>query len=454
MSTQNTRRQFLRNVGAASAAACVAPLFTPYLYSSEQPKREKSALEKLQVGAVGVSEYRAGIWGNEQPFDGRGTFIGRRAGEFGAVVACADVYLPFAKRFAAYYPNQCKAYQDYERIIEDPTIDVVTIGTPDHWHTKIAVEAMRAGKSVYVEKPLTLTMEESRLIEKVAKETGAVVQVGSQQRSEFDTFLTAAAIVRSGRLGSNIEVVCSCPVNEAIGKVPVYQDRTPFKPEPIPEGLNWDKWLGPTPVEDYFLERCFYNFRYWTAYSGGAITDWGGHNVDFAVWVLNRYNDAPVEITGTGKFPNIEGWYDAAEEFNVRFKYQDGAVIHLQSGDNFVLLSGELGRIRVNRGRLTGKPVEDLTSKDREELKEFEHELLKGKSSGDHMRNFFESIEDGAQPVSDVATTISGINMCHMANICIRTGGSLHWNQQKYSFEEEEANAHISRPSRAGYEVA
>lgn len=89
MSTQSTRRQFLQNVGAASAAVCVAPFFTPYLYSSEQPKREKSALEKLQVGAIGVSEYRAGIWGNEQPFDGRGTFIGRRAGEFGAVVACA-----------------------------------------------------------------------------------------------------------------------------------------------------------------------------------------------------------------------------------------------------------------------------------------------------------------------------------------------------------------------------
>ncbi len=454
MKTRQTRRQFLRNAGAASVATCVGSIFTPYLYSSEQPLKEKSPLEKLQVGAIGVSEYRAGIWDSDKPFDGRGTTIGRRAGEFGAVVACADVYLPFAERFAAYFPNQCKPYQDYERIIEDPTIDVVTIGTPDHWHVKIAVEAMRAGKSVYVEKPLTLTMEESRLIAKVVKETGAIVQVGSQQRDEYDTFLTAAALVKSGRLGSKIEAVCSCPANDAIGKVGVFGKREPFNPQPIPEGLNWDKWLGPAPEEDYFLERCFYNFRYWLAYSGGALTDWGAHNVDFAVWVLDRCEDAPVEISGEGKFPNIDGWYDTAEEFNVLFKYKDGASLRLQSGENFVLLSGELGRIRVNRGRISGKPVEVLTTKDKEELKEIERAILKGKSSGDHMRNFFEAIEEGTQPISDVATTVSGINMCHMANICMRTGKTLHWNQDAYAFEDEEANAYISRPSRAGYEVA
>ncbi|MBR5758428.1 MAG: Gfo/Idh/MocA family oxidoreductase [Thermoguttaceae bacterium] len=454
MIKRQTRRQFLRDASLASAAACVAPAFTPYLYSSEQPVREKSAIEKLQIGAIGVSEYRAGVWDNDKPFDGRGTFIGRRAGEFGAVVACADVYLPFAERFAAYFPNQCKAFQDYERIVDDPTIDVVTIGTPDHWHVKIAVEAMRAGKSVYVEKPLSLTMEESRLIANVSKETGAIVQVGSQQRDEFDTFLTAAAIVRSGRLGNKIETVCSCPVNESIGKVGVFDKREPFKPQPIPEGLNWDKWLGPTPYEDYFLERCFYNFRFWSAYSGGEITNWGAHNVDFAVWALGRCDDAPVEISGEGKFPNIDGWYDVAEEFNVLFKYNDGASLRLTSGENFVLLSGELGRIRVNRARLTGKPVEDLTPKDKEELEEIKRDLLKGKSSGDHMRNFFEAIEEGVQPISDVASTVSGINMCHMANICVKTGKTLHWNQDAYAFEEEEANAQIARPSRPGYEVA
>ncbi|MBR0225189.1 MAG: Gfo/Idh/MocA family oxidoreductase [Thermoguttaceae bacterium] len=451
--TKQTRRQFLRNASLASAAACFTPIFTPYLYSSEQPVKKKSAVEKLQVGAIGVSKYRAGVWDSDADFDGRGTVVGRKAGEFGAVVACADVYLPFSERFAAYFPNQCKAYQDYERIVEDPSIDVVTIGTPDHWHTKIAVEAMRAGKAVYVEKPLTLTMEETKLIAKVAKETGAIVQVGSQQRDENDTFRLAAAIIKSGRLGKKINVVCSLPINETIGKVGVLDKREPFKPQPIPEGLNWDKWLGPTPYADYFLERCFYNFRYWLAYSAGPITDWGAHNIDFAVWALERYNDAPIEVSGTAKFPNIPGWYDVAEEFDFLFKYKDGATLQLKSGENAVLFTGELGRIRVNRGRITGKPVETLTEKDIEELNEIQHDILKGRTPGDHMRNFFEAIEDGVQPISDVASTTSGINMCHMANICGLTGKTLHWNQDSYSFQEEEANAMISRPSRPGYEV-
>ena len=106
MKTKQTRRQFLRAASAASVAACAGRVFTPYLYSSEQPEKPKSAVEKLQIGAIGVSEYRAGIWENDQPFDGRGTFVGRRAAEFGAMVACADVYLPFAERFANYFPNR------------------------------------------------------------------------------------------------------------------------------------------------------------------------------------------------------------------------------------------------------------------------------------------------------------------------------------------------------------
>ncbi len=450
---RTTRRRFLRESGAAVAAVCAAPIFTPYLYSSEQPKRKTSAVERLQVGAIGVSEYRAGIWDNAEPFDGRGTYNGRRAGEFGAVVACADVYLPFAKRFAAYFPGKCAAFQDYERIIEDPTIDVVTIGTPDHWHTKIAVEAMRAGKAVYVEKPLTLTMAESRLIERVARETGAIVQVGSQQRDENETFLRAAAICRSGRLGDKIDVVCSCPGNESIGGRGVFEEREPFKPQPVPEGLNWDKWLGPAPKAEYFLERCFYNFRWWSAYSGGEITNWGGHNVDFAVWATDRWREAPVEASGTGKFPNAPGWYDVAEEFDVLAKYADGATLRLKSGENAVLLTGPLGRIRVNRGRLTGKPVETLTPKDVEALREIEFELLKGKAPGNHMRNFFEAVEAGVQPVSDVASTVNGMNICHMANICLKVGKTLRWNQEKFEFDDAAANAEIARPARPGYEI-
>ncbi len=449
MSLKPSRRRFM----VGTAAVLTSGLWTPYLYSSEQPLRKRGINERLRIGAIGTSEYRTGIWDKSEPFDGRGSQIARKAAEFGEMVAVADVFLPFAKRFAAYFPGKCTPFQDYEKVLEDPSIDVVTIGTPDHWHTKIAIEAMKAGKHVYVEKPLTLTMEESRLIAKVAKETGQIVQVGSQQRTENPTFIKAAALCRSGRLGDKILATCSCPNNETIAFKGVMDNRVPFKVQPIPEGLNWDKWLGQTPWEEYSLERCFYNFRWWLAYSGGEITNWGGHNVDFATWAMNMTNDAPVEISGTGTFPGIKGWYDTAEIFDVIFKYKNGCGLRLKSGENAVLLEGERGRIRVNRGRLTGKPVEILTKMDEEELAEVTNVLMKGKKSGNHMKNFFECIEDGTQPVSDVLSTISGINMCHMANICLLTGHSLRWDQTKYEFDDSKANALITRKPRKGYEI-
>ncbi|MDO5554606.1 MAG: Gfo/Idh/MocA family oxidoreductase [Planctomycetia bacterium] len=448
--TKVNRRQFLRQ--SVSLGAC--SFFIPYLYSSSQPARAEGVNDKITVAAIGTSEYRAGIWDNEQPFDGRGSQIGRKAGSLGLMLAVADVHRPFAERFAAYYPGQCKVYQDYREVLADPGIDAVTIGTPDHWHAKIAIEAMKAGKHVYVEKPLTLTMEESRLIAQAARETGQIVQVGSQQRTENETFIRAAALCRSGRLGSRLAIRCSCPANESIAKKGVFDDRTPFQTQPVPEGLDWNAWLGPAPWREYVPERCFYNFRWWLDYSGGEITNWGGHNVDFAVWAVNATEDAPVEISGTGTFPGIDGWYDTAESFDVLFKYENGNTLQLCSGPNEVIISGEKGRIRVNRGRLTGKPVEQLTKQDEESLAAVINDLMKGQAPGDHMKNFFDAIKLNRQPVSDVASTVSGINMCHMANICLRLGRPLRWNQKAYEFEgDQEATAMISRERRKGFEI-
>ena len=454
MSTNKTRRDFLATtVGAVSTA-----VFTPYLFSSAQPARANDPNERLTVGAIGTSQYRAGIWDQSEPFDGRGTTIARNAGQYGEMVAVADTYRPFADNCASYFAGRCRVCGDYRELLADPTIDAVTIGTPDHWHVKIAVEAMKAGKHVYVEKPLSLTMAETRLIVQVAKETGKVVQVGTQQRTEFDSlFLKAAAITRSGRLGTKLSVICSCPGNEVVGKIgnnTNTEDRKPFESTPVPQGLHWNLWLGQAPFRPYFLERCFYNYRWWRDYSGGLTTDWGAHHVDFAVWALNAVDDAPVEISGTGKFPGIPGWYDTAEEFDVDFTYANGNTLKLCSGVNEVVISGELGRIRVNRGRLTGRPVEQLTTRDEEELAEIIDSLMKSKQPGDHMRNFFESIRDNTLPVSDVFSTASGINMCHQANICMLTGRTLRWNQEKYEFENDpEATAMIARTPREGFEI-
>lgn len=444
------RRKFLQTGSLLAGSA----LITPYLFSSEQPHRKKGPNERLTIGAIGVSQYRGGIWDKDGAFDGRGTVDARNAAQFGEMVAAADVYLPHVKKFVSYFPGRCRSFQDYHKIIDDPDIDVVTIGTPDHWHAKIAIEAMKAGKHVYVEKPLTLTMDECRLLSAVAKTAGVTVQVGSQQRSENSTFLKAAAICRSGLLGKIHSALCSCPVNESIGRKGIFENKTPFKSQPVPEGLDWNFWLGQAPWTEYFLERCFYNFRWWRAYSGGEITNWGAHNIDIAVWMLDLCDQAPVEISGTGSFPNIPNWYDTAMSFDVTAQYKNGPSLRLISGKNEVIITGERGRIRASRGRLTGKPVENLSEKDNRQLNEQISILMKGKKPGNHMKNFFECIEDGTQPVSDILSTVNGMNICHMANICLETGRTLHWNQDKYEFTgDSEASAKIARSPRPGFGI-
>ncbi|MBR5627091.1 MAG: Gfo/Idh/MocA family oxidoreductase [Thermoguttaceae bacterium] len=448
MSTKCNRREFFRTGSALAGAA----IFTPYLFSSEQPERKKGPNDRLTIGAIGVSQYRPGVWDHEEAFDGRGTVDARNAAQYGEMVAAADVYLPHVEKFASYFPG-IQTFQDYREIIDDPTVDVVTIGTPDHWHAKIAIEAMKAGKAVYVEKPLTLTMEECRKLAKVSRETGAIVQVGSQQRTENSTFVKAAAICRTGRLGKIKSAYCSCPTNESVGHRGVFEDKTPFRSEPVPDGLDWNFWLGQAPWVEYCPERCFYNFRWWRDYSGGEITNWGAHNVDIATWMMDICDQSPVEISGTGTFPNIENWYDVAMSFDVTVRYADGKMIQIVSGINEVIITGERGRIRANRGRLTGKPVEELTQKDEEELNEKIAEMMNGKATGDHMKNFFECVADGTQPVSDILSTVNGMNVCHMANICLETGKTLHWNQEKYEFDEPEATAKIARSPRPGFEI-
>ena len=448
-----SRRAFLSASAAAAAGCAAANVFTPYLYSSEQPARAPGPNDRITFGAIGTSQYRAGIWDHSEEFDGRGTQIARDAANFAQPVAVADCHRPNAEKFASYFPGLCAVHTDYRELLANPSIDAVIIGTPDHWHVKIAVEALRAGKHVYVEKPLSLTMGETKILVEEAKKSDKIVQVGSQQRTENDTFRKAAAIARSGRLGKKFSVICSCPGNESIGHKGVYEDRKPFATAPVPDGLDWNMWLGRAEYVDYVPERCFYNFRWWLDYSGGEITNWGGHNVDFAVWAIDKTGDAPVAVSGKGRFPNIPGWYDTAEEFDVDFTYADGSTLKLKSGQNEVILGGELGRIRVNRGRLTGKPVETLTEKDEAELAEIMNTLMKGKAPGNHRKNFFESIADGTLPVSDVFSTASGINMCHMANICLLTGQPLQWDQSKYQFDIPEATARINRKVREGFEI-
>ena len=269
------RRTFLKGTAATAVAAAAPTIWTR--------TSSAAANDKLNFASIGVG--------------GRGTGIGHEAGSLANMVACADVHQDNAARFASKYEGKCEVYEDYRRILDRDDIDAITCGTPDHWHVRIAIDALEAGKHVYCEKPLTLTIDESKQIMAATERTGKVFQVGTQQRSEFgQMFLKAIAIARSGRLGDQLHAVSSVGTATAGG---------PFEATEPPPGLNFDFWLGQAPQVDFCPQRIGWDFRWWLEYSGGQVTDWGVHHTDIALWALGGDETGVVEAEGKGQFPGI-----------------------------------------------------------------------------------------------------------------------------------------------------
>lgn len=432
-----SRRAFLTTTaGLATAAGLV-----PYTWTS-QTARAQSANDRLGVGSIGVG--------------GRGSGIGHQAASLGHMIACADVDRTHAEKFASKYRGQCQIETDYRKLLERKDIDVVTIGTPDHWHVKIAIDAMLAGKDVYCEKPLTLTIDEGKQICKAVKQTGRVFQVGTQQRSTRQ-FLVAVALARSGRLGQTLTATCS------IGAGP---SKGPFPTSEPPKELDWDAWLGQTPKVPYTRERCHGSFRWWLEYSGGKLTDWGAHHVDIAHWGLGCESTGPIEIEGQGQFPTLPNdfnpvdffagkaplpnAYNTATEFHIDLKFANGSKIHVQHGpDNGIWLEGEKGKIFVNRGKLTGKPIDELTASDKEWLEGEITRLYKGRKPTGHMQNFFDCVKDRGEPVSDVFSHHRELSSCHLCNIAMLLKRKLRWDPEHEDFvSDEQASALVARPQR------
>jgi predicted dehydrogenase len=343
------------------------------------------------------------------------------------------------------------------------------IATPDHWHTKIAVEAMLAGKDVYCEKPLTLTIDEGKLIEKIVKQTGRVFQVGTMQRTEIDQrFLKAIALIRDGRIGTVKKVTCGIDHMDASPVIPTVT---------VPEQIDWDFWLGPAPKAPYralpemrkgygggvpFYSNCHYSFRNWHEYSGGRLTDWGAHHVDIACWALGATDTGPSKVTpGEYKLaveykdgnPTVDDRYNVATQFTIRVDMpNDVEMILTSEGDNGILFEGTEGRFFVNRGKLTGKPVEDL--KDKPLPEGAIEKLYGGKVSANHTANFIEGMKARKQPISDVWSHNRMLEICHLSNIAMRLGRELQWDPVKREIiADAQANSFLSRENRKGFEI-
>lgn len=440
--TGDSRRDFLR---VAASSALLAPL--------------GAAATK----SAGAAAYRAA---NDRPrlaligAGGQGSGIARRASRFGDFLAVCDVdknHAEAAKNHDAIGKGKADAYEDYREVLDRDDIDAVFIGTPDHWHTKICVDAMRAGKDVFCEKPLTLTIDEGKILCRVTEETKRILQVGTQQRSDHNkVFMLAVALVRAGRIGKIKKVTA------AIGAGP---SGGPFEKESPPSELNWDMWLGQAPKVDYIKDRCHFEFRWWYEYSGGKMTDWGAHHVDIAHWGLDLEHTGPktIEVERSELpvdfkkgWPTVDNKYNTATTFLVRATFENGIPLEIRDDtENGVRFEGERGNIFVKRDRidLDGGAVSALY---RDPIPEsLLRELRHGKPMDDHFENFFACCNDRGKPVSDVWSHHRALSTCHLANIAIRLGGrKLNWDPEKEQIiGDDEANSFVSRPQRKGYEI-
>ncbi|MCH2211016.1 MAG: Gfo/Idh/MocA family oxidoreductase [Fuerstiella sp.] len=356
-----------------------------------------------------------------------------------------------------------ESFEDYRAIIDRDDVDIVHISTPDHWHAKIAIEAILAGKDVYCEKPMTLTIEEGRQICDVTRRTGRIVQIGTQQRSS-EQFIKAVAMIRDGRIGDIRKVTCSVGGGPTSPQLPAVS---------VPENLNWNLWQGPAVARPFrYLagpngetkswSRSHYEFRWWYEYSGGKLTDWGAHHVDIATWGIGKTDTGPITVVPEmvrhpvdfrGGYPTRDDQYNTATEFLIRATFADGIDLVIRhDGDNGIIFEGSAGRIFVNRGRLTGRPVEELA---RNPLPDGALEkVYKNRPLTSHFRNFFEAARDRAEPVSDVFSHHRALSTCHLAGIAARLGRTLHWNPVKEQITNDaQAQSFVARDSRKRFET-
>jgi len=447
-----TRRRFLKTAAAAGAAGLILP-------SAGRAYGFQAANDRPVFATIGLRN--------------QGWAITRKSFKFADFAALADVDSAVlgtnVERIKQQQGAAPDAYKDYREILDRKDIDAVMIATPDHWHTKICVEAMYAGKDVYCEKPLTLTIDEGKLIEQTVKATGRVFQVGTMQRTECASrFLQAVAMVQAGRIGEVKKVTCGINGMKGSPVIPVV---------PVPEELDWDLWLGPAPKVDYralpemrkgygggvpLYSNAHYAFRNWHEYSGGKLTDWGAHHVDIACWALGASDTGPSKITPLNYElaceykdgnPTVADRYNVATSFNIRCDMPGGVEMLITSeGDNGILFEGTKGRFFVNRGKIVGKPIEDLSTNP---LPEGAIEAVYGGPvSENHTANFIESMASREQPISDVWSHNRMLEICHLSNIAMRLGRPLDWDPAKREIVgDAQANAFLARESRKGYET-
>jgi predicted dehydrogenase len=421
---RTSRRIFLKQASASSAL--ILPAIVPsFLFGARAPSR------RVALGHIGVGGQGGGLLQG---------MLGLAQGQ--SIAICDPIRERregAARQVEQYYAAQrkqesfkgCRAYNDFRELLARDDIDAVVVATPDHWHVPIALAAVRAGKDVYVEKPLGISMEQNKALRAAVHLHGAVFQYGTQQRSFNQHCGLACELVRNGYLGELKAIHVVAPNGETGGRAVA---------EPVPEGLDYDLWLGPAPAKPYARDRVFGTGRWHIYdYAIGFIAGWGAHPLDIAHW---GYPHIPVEYEGTGRI-STEGLFDTVVDWDVRGRYANGIEFTLKTGGDKTTFVGTKGSISPSRGDISAEPESLLNIK----IKPDDIHLLQ---DNHHYRDFLDCVLTRRTPVSNIDSAVQSDFMSHLGDIAVRTGRKIKWDPEKETIIGDESAARMMRRAMRG----
>ena len=436
-----SRRSFLSRCSAASAALGLPAWYLEreWAEAATAPKmpgpNDRPGLALIGCGGMGRGD-------------------AQNASRFGDIVAVCDVDASHVEEAARQFTKDGKTparFNDFRKIMERKDVHIIIQATPDHWHTLVNLAAVKSGKDVYGEKPLTLTIDEGKRLVQAVRQHKTILQTGTQQRSD-NRFRLAAELVRNGRLGKLKQVTVFLPAGLRAG---------PFAATPVPNGLNWDFYLGQAPRVDYVKERTHTTFRYWFDYSGGTITDWGAHHNDIVRWAIGL--EGPSSVASQVLAQPIPGGYTTFSEYEIAYDWSNGVrhvvktttddnifggIVNKEGQRNGIRFDGTDGWLWVTRGDLKVSDEALLTTP-------LDDRSTRLESSGDHMANFFDCVRSRQDPIARVEVGHRSASLCHLGAISLRTGRKLRWDAQQEVFIGEgalEGNSLMAREMRPPYD--
>jgi len=425
------RRWFLRKGAGVCATAVCFPYFVRP--SALGKAGTVAASERITLGFIGVGSHGIGM--------NLKSFLGNADAQAVAVCDVDTNNMNIARDMVnkKYGNKDCATYNDFREIIERADIDAVMISTPDHWHVPISIMAAKAGKDVECEKP-TLTVEEGRVLCETMKRYNRVFQWSTEDRS-VDVYHRMCELVRNGRIGKVNTIYVELPSGPHTPGDPT--------PMPVPDGFDYEMWLGPAPYAPYTKDRIHWNFRWILDYSGGQLTDWGAHLLDGAQWGNDSEHTGPVEVEGKGVFCK-EGLYDTAKEYRIEYKYANGVKLIVTSGTPSLKFEGSEGWIgnRGWRGKLQAEPKSILDSV----IGPDEIHLYTCRAG--EQRNFLDCVKSRKDCYFAPEIGQRCFTIAHIGNISMLLGRKLRWDPDKERFvNDEQANRMLSRSMRSPWRL-